>query len=519
MAQARSNDRDHYFLLAMIGAGVLLLFNLAIPFNTDNNIYQEMGLMLARYGKLPYLGSWDVNFPGIVYIHALAITIFGNTEIGFRILDTLVRIASAALLYQCTLKLRSREVATLAVLLYSLHFLSNYYWLAGQRDEFAVFFILWASYMLLCYEENQKKFYLFTIPLLLNAAVLFRPTYALFLLFAVGLLIWFEKQRWRDVLLYTCCITVAFWLIVLLPYFFTSGGMQEIYLATVRFNIDLYTGIRNPIRFFDLMVGSRRTILLLAVLAFLPSSASKRMTSYERLLITLFTLAGILSLVSMGKYFAYHWEPVITIAVAFAATGIWKVLSFLRTPAFRFILLVLFFAVLAYHMYPGQAAMAAFTAITHHQDPAEAIQVQIDNDSLYGIHTQKEVVQYIDRTVPARSPIECMTIDPSLTWRIGRNEATRFTRLLPVGMERMSGGYSSYQKKWQQEYMDSLMRIRPDPVIIAHGPQSALVYLRKSPDSVLRDLPGFSEFLQRNYSLDTTIGGYSIYRSISTNRN
>src|ERR1019366_2530731 len=61
-------------LSAFIMSGHLLL-----PLGTDNSVYQSMALAFVRFGRLPYLGSWDENFPGIIPIHAVAIVLFGNS--------------------------------------------------------------------------------------------------------------------------------------------------------------------------------------------------------------------------------------------------------------------------------------------------------------------------------------------------------------------------------------------------------------------------------------------------------
>jgi hypothetical protein len=45
----------------IINAGLLAVVFL-IPFNSDLDLHHTMGLELTR-GHLPYLGSWDNNFP------------------------------------------------------------------------------------------------------------------------------------------------------------------------------------------------------------------------------------------------------------------------------------------------------------------------------------------------------------------------------------------------------------------------------------------------------------------------
>src|SRR6185312_7701875 len=74
-----------YFVATVVAAIFLLPIHLFVPLNSDNDLYQAMAVALVKGKGLPYIGSWDVNFPGIVYIHALGIALFGNTDVGFRI--------------------------------------------------------------------------------------------------------------------------------------------------------------------------------------------------------------------------------------------------------------------------------------------------------------------------------------------------------------------------------------------------------------------------------------------------
>ncbi|HEY3874429.1 MAG TPA: hypothetical protein VGM92_03055, partial [Candidatus Kapabacteria bacterium] len=79
---------------------LLLSTHLALPLSGDNEIYQSMASDLFRFHALPYLGSWDQNFPGIVYMHWVSIVLFGNSAFGFQCLDLLVHVAMSVLLYR-----------------------------------------------------------------------------------------------------------------------------------------------------------------------------------------------------------------------------------------------------------------------------------------------------------------------------------------------------------------------------------------------------------------------------------
>ena len=86
-------------VLAMISLFVLpaIIF---YPFHADIDIQQVMAWNLYRFHGLPYLQSWDSNFPGAILFHACSIALFGNSELGLRTMDVLIQIASIVLLYK-----------------------------------------------------------------------------------------------------------------------------------------------------------------------------------------------------------------------------------------------------------------------------------------------------------------------------------------------------------------------------------------------------------------------------------
>ena len=85
--------------LCMISVFILPTI-LLYPFNVDNDLYQCMGIDLSAHFGLPYLQSWDHNFPGVVVLHALSIAMFGSSMIGFRFLEFLIQVLTLIALYR-----------------------------------------------------------------------------------------------------------------------------------------------------------------------------------------------------------------------------------------------------------------------------------------------------------------------------------------------------------------------------------------------------------------------------------
>lgn len=54
--------RDKFFWAVLGICLVLLLVIITEPFGADNAVLQSMALDWVRFGKIPYIGSWDNNF-------------------------------------------------------------------------------------------------------------------------------------------------------------------------------------------------------------------------------------------------------------------------------------------------------------------------------------------------------------------------------------------------------------------------------------------------------------------------
>src|SRR5688500_2502312 len=94
-------DNRPWLLFVLLGAGaaILLLPLLLFPLSPYNDIYQSMAFAMDQGKGLPYLGSWDQNFPGVVFYHWISIKLFGASDIGFRVIDLLNRVAISLLLF------------------------------------------------------------------------------------------------------------------------------------------------------------------------------------------------------------------------------------------------------------------------------------------------------------------------------------------------------------------------------------------------------------------------------------
>src|ERR1017187_7063692 len=140
--------------LTLMVCAVLFSCTLTYPFNNDNALYAYMA-DLALKGHLPYIGSWDQNFPGIVAVHALQILVSGRSPLAFHIFDIVLQLVGSFLLIRIGERLYDIRAGLLAAVLTSLYYVQQGFWMAGERDTYVSIMLLAAFYIAL---DRKKPF-------------------------------------------------------------------------------------------------------------------------------------------------------------------------------------------------------------------------------------------------------------------------------------------------------------------------------------------------------------------------
>ena len=219
-----------YLGIVAVVLSTLLLY----PLNDDNGHWQSMALELLRYGKWPYVGTWDQNFPGVILFHITSILLLGPTDVGFRALDFVLQLGFCWLLFRLWRRWLTERQSWLAVLLYAFAYVRNAPFIGGQRDTFAAMIIVAITIQLLGYERPRLRT-IFLLGLAGGVAVLIRPTYEAYLLL-IAASTSLRQGRFAAMLFLIAGLAplaLSFGLYGLWP-----GALQEDWLATGRFNLD-----------------------------------------------------------------------------------------------------------------------------------------------------------------------------------------------------------------------------------------------------------------------------------------
>ncbi len=515
--------RIHPFVGLSLIAVLILPVILLYPFHGDNHTYQSMAVVLVRYHGLPYLASWDQNFPGIILFHAAAIELFGNSESGFRLIEYLVQVGCVLALYRVCRLWLSPATSLLSCILYAAQYVSGPILLMGQREGFATPILLLYTYLIIDSSRAAESHTLDTRGMLrfasagivLGCAAVIRPTFALFLFPPFLSVADIRTSTGRKSFV---AVVAGFLLtlgIVILPYATTTDGLRQLYLTVIRFNLDVYGGM------FERSLVANRAYVLLAFILFWSgvvllnrvrnrhiAQAPSRVS--ERWYIVLSVASAIIGIIVMRKFYGYHFIvvfalliPVLTtLLVDWASSGV----------TWRSILLALIIGTVA--IVSGPVKLAQHFLI----GPPKAANTNSANagDPNLGEIPEQEVAKYINGQTSGSDKVEFASYSAAIKWRLRARPVTRFTTMFPLVTPQRNGEFTSYQREWRSEFVETIRRERPKLVVL-----QALRLNPFVPDSVttlpvMLDLPGFRELLLQRYHLDTVLKRCYIYREYSS---
>ncbi|MBI2842527.1 MAG: glycosyltransferase family 39 protein [Armatimonadetes bacterium] len=91
-----------------------------LPMNRDSGTFAYGGWRIL-HGGLPYADFWDNKLPGVFYINALAIALFGATTRGLALFQTLYGAATALAFFAVARRFASGRAALVATLLFAFY--------------------------------------------------------------------------------------------------------------------------------------------------------------------------------------------------------------------------------------------------------------------------------------------------------------------------------------------------------------------------------------------------------------
>ncbi len=511
-------------ILSLFISLAILLVELLLPLSWDNWVYQTMGWDLYSYGKLPYLGSWDVNFPGIVYLHALCIALMGISDLAFRIFDVVFETATCLLLYKLLARWFRPSFALIASIIYPLLYVSLAWRVAGQRDAFAVFF-LFAGLVLLFHaleKSTARTAGLIAAGFLVASSAIIRPTYGLFAFSVILAYLLSERRFDRKIGSFIFGNGLAV-IALFLPYLLSHNGLRDFYRFAFLFNIDVYSKyVQPPVIFLYTLQETGQTAAVYVVVGIISiiamrlsklSPTSHNVPHFALYLYGLLLASSIASIFVMHSYQADHFLPLLALLcpIMAAATYIPTLIKW-RIIHIPFILCLMFY--LTYRLYPRNLIHHYRAGLASAEPALEYMYNIIDADQRTGWIAETHAVSYLVKSDPDRKPIQVICYNrPYLRVEACLESATRFTEILPLSIRTRDNMFTDYQLEWRKEFVDQLSEKHPLFIIFTDNLNRP--FGLQSPFELANNIPKFSELLTKSYRIDTVINGFTFYRLLS----
>lgn len=129
------------------------------PFETDEGIYGYIGQEILK-GSIPYKDVIDIKPPGIYYLYAFAVMLFGNTSEGIRVFTAIYSILTLGLVFWIARYVYGSSAGIIAALLYALYSCSPL--IEGSSSNSEVFMVLpivaGVSLFLLGVDRRKRSF-------------------------------------------------------------------------------------------------------------------------------------------------------------------------------------------------------------------------------------------------------------------------------------------------------------------------------------------------------------------------
>jgi hypothetical protein len=524
---------DGYFWLGLLPAAFILSLELWYGFGMDQSFFAYAGWLWEHYHLQPYVGAWDINFPGVFVIYRMALTVFGDSILGVHIFDLLAQLACLPMLFYLARKLSGLSLAgSLAMVFYSVFYYGGGAINIAQRETFTFCFLL-ASLTAAFALADRVWLRAILSGLLAGFAFMVKPTYGLaWLVFGLLFLSQSIKSRPKFVLpeLMVFGFSCLFPSVVTILFYWRIGHLNDLYLCTIWFNFKIYSvnGSSN-IRGFKLILAIAKLVLTDQVAILCPAifgiavcAAGKNKTTGS-LFWTLLGLVvtGLVSYRIQNKFFAYHLFPFHGFMIIFAGAGIATLASWagkIKPAALGKSVSALIAAasigLLAWMLDPGRV----WYALHYSFRPLDKVYSLAlgPADDPHHIADQYLAAQYLKPLISRGDQIEFFGPDPLIQFLLQTRVPSRFFCAQHFLFLPADNRLTSWQDKWMDEYTLSVMHSRPRFFILAnnfpgqHNDFMNLSY-RSLKEALAGLFPDLSALVNENYFLLAKIGGLEIY--------
>ena len=502
---------------------VCLLPMIFLPLTRDQATYAYAGQVILD-GDLPYRDVLACKGPAIHYTYALAMWLFGQTEIGVRLFFYLVAVGGSQLAAAAGARLGGRWARLPCALCYALAALqgnSDCAWFTAETEDLTFLLTLGAVLLIGSGDFLRCRWRLFLAGMLLGLACVYKPT-ALAVCVAVGAWAVWELASIKEIGV-AGALRKSLWAVggFVLPaaafglYFAARGILADFWLFVVDFNVR-YSQIRLARDFTDLirpLLAVRwRGLAILVVLGLIVGERHSRLT--WRLLWAAL-IGGWLAVLWQGKYFAYHWTPVVGCMAIFAgcecgrfARAAWQGLSRRAVRAGAVVAAVVLVPLIAAptSVYYLNRLYRATAGVLGGWQTADELRAPFQVGGATADVTA-EVAAWLKDHSQGGDTVVVWGYDPAINFLADRRAPSRFMLRYPLSAE------GPFREAWRKEFLRDIDRRKPLYVVVVERDAEHYAAFDPVPSDVrLREFGAFREYLVAHYAEATRIDRFVILR-------
>ena len=325
---------DPIVSLTWVGSAIValwLVMSLSYPFGWDQGLFAWVGGTIVD-GGLPYRDGWDIKGPLLYYVYAFAQWLFGVHLWSIRIVDAVLLAGAVFPLYRAARALYGAQLARFAVVFFLLWYASHSYWHTAQPDGWAGLLILAAVSPLLTAPAPTMST-MVRAGVCLGLAVLLKPLWIVFVALPLVHLAISRQMRRAGLILALfggCVIPLA----VVIGWLTLNGGLQDYLDIHLKYSA-LYAGLApgNKLRSLgEYFLSGRVTAVSLPVAAYGAIVLWKEHRPAAILLVG-WTATTVLLVILQGRFYAYHWLPLLPAVTLLVAGALRDLFARARTVA------------------------------------------------------------------------------------------------------------------------------------------------------------------------------------------
>jgi hypothetical protein len=505
-------------VLALFCAAVLAP-TIAYRVGVDQGVFAYLGAEILE-GRWPYLQTWESDFPGLMFIQAGIIATLGESLVMFRVVDWVVQLTTALLIYGIAQRAGChRAGALLAAGIYCLTYQGYGPWNTAQREGFGMFFVLLGFWLFLTAQRRPPWLTSALIGLGFGVAVLTKPTLVVLAVFYAPLLPGLRTIRAFQ-LFVAAALSAAAPTALLLLFYWSQGGLLQIYEACIAYQ-SIYTArLRGDSSLWSYWLGKaanlgrEATWLGILYLPFLIGGRERRV----RTMIYAAYIASIYSVWVQGTFAGYHYLPGLAIGavllgsmytrIADIVLAVTRVPSALqRIPLRECVAAAVLLA--AIPVYVRAETVTRFLDFGFLDRPRPN---EFRNGTVFDYTEDYDVAEYLRTRTEPNDYIQVWGYESLVYYLADRNAASRFQMTHPLVMREPGEPITPMQQRWRDEFIGAMHLNRPRYVAVVRDDNWWWAPEERTSEQLLDDFPEWKAFIQKHYQLEHTIGRFLIYR-------